>query len=406
MAPYPRKVDLDPGSYQTARDVPGIVDSVSLYLKREALAQGKMTEGLKIWLDPSIIDEKKIAAARPPGWRSGAFEKGLRQRLALKNAERAMMLKRKVFLQAYRNGRGDPAEHRKVLRRAVDRVKILHEEGAIIEDAIDAEEKENREVIYLITGRNVVQPGAYGSWSSANAQYTGVTDATSQSYKIWEELESAWFADCERGDHGHGPPQSRSRSSPDSAILSPSSARSSASSPAATSPSACPTSSPRLRSPSSPSPSSQPPASPCTRSCPPPRPAARTARPPPRAKPHLATIPIPGKMVYAVRANGQGVVFDDFEQARGLYYQAQAQGHSASLACTPSLTDGVCWLEGFVVGQTSVEAARRRLWIGEERTARQRRVTDNEGLDQVGYDWEASDSLSSDESDLSTELEL
>ncbi|KAJ6455094.1 hypothetical protein C8R47DRAFT_1228408 [Mycena vitilis] len=257
--------------------------------------------------------------------------------------------------------------------------------------------------IYLVTGRNVVQPGAYGSWPSANAQYTGVADAASQSYKIWEELEGAWFADCERGDHNrhhsHGQPQSRSRLSSDLPTLS---LRAPRSLPAATSPSA--------QSPSPPSPNSQPPALPCNKrsctpphaaACPPPHAAARTARPPPRVKPPHDTIAIPGKMVYVVRANGQGVVFDDFEQARGLYYQAQAQGHSASLACTPSLTDGVCWLEGFVVGQTSMEAARRRIWIGEEQSARQRRVT--EGPDQVGYDWEASDSLSSDESDLSLE---
>ncbi|KAJ7022493.1 hypothetical protein C8F04DRAFT_1272607 [Mycena alexandri] len=56
---------------------------------------------------------------------------------------------------------------------------------------------------YLVTGSNVVKPGAYSSWTSADAQYKGVSGATMKGYKSWTALESAWWAGCDRGEHKH-----------------------------------------------------------------------------------------------------------------------------------------------------------------------------------------------------------
>ncbi|KAJ7029114.1 hypothetical protein C8F04DRAFT_1188049 [Mycena alexandri] len=47
-----------------------------------------------------------------------------------------------------------------------------------------------------------------------------------------------------------------------------------------------------------------------------------------------------------------------------------SQGRSAALSAGPSLTDGVCFVEGFVVDESSQEGARRRRWIVEEHAAR------------------------------------
>ncbi|KAJ7817080.1 hypothetical protein B0H13DRAFT_1923161 [Mycena leptocephala] len=55
--------------------------------------------------------------------------------------------------------------------------------------------------VYLVTGRKVECPGAYASWTSADAQYRTVSAATVKGYKSWHALESAWFAGCDRGEH-------------------------------------------------------------------------------------------------------------------------------------------------------------------------------------------------------------
>lgn len=124
----------------------------------------------------------------------------------------------------------------------------------------------------------------------------------------------------------------------------------------------------------------------------------------PPVEPDVASL-IPGQMVYAVRSNGQGVVFTNYEQARGMYHQLQSLGLSPSLASSPSLTDGVSFVEGFAIRGTSAEAVRRRDWINEEYAAHQRRLlegwADGEGVEPW---WSESDDLS-DESDISTDWE-
>ncbi|KAF8181400.1 hypothetical protein K438DRAFT_1976121 [Mycena galopus ATCC 62051] len=59
---------------------------------------------------------------------------------------------------------------------------------------------------YLVTGLNVAHPGAYSSWQSGQAQYRGVSGATIKGYppSEWQQLEAAWHAGCDHGEHNHG----------------------------------------------------------------------------------------------------------------------------------------------------------------------------------------------------------
>ncbi|KAJ7030525.1 hypothetical protein C8F04DRAFT_1263824 [Mycena alexandri] len=56
---------------------------------------------------------------------------------------------------------------------------------------------------YLVTGGDVVVPGAYSSWESAHAEYTKTSSATVKGYTPgkWQNLEAAWHAACGRGEH-------------------------------------------------------------------------------------------------------------------------------------------------------------------------------------------------------------
>ncbi|KAJ7689139.1 hypothetical protein B0H17DRAFT_1135189 [Mycena rosella] len=76
-----------------------IVNSVSLYLKRESLSQGKMSTAFKIWLD---IDEKKIAAARPANYVKGGFERRMRAAIAQRQEERRIRTARHDTLMRHR----------------------------------------------------------------------------------------------------------------------------------------------------------------------------------------------------------------------------------------------------------------------------------------------------------------
>ncbi|KAJ7433328.1 hypothetical protein FB451DRAFT_1473558 [Mycena latifolia] len=232
--------------------------------------------------------------------------------------------------------------------------------------------------IYLVSGRNVCFPGAYVSWPSAEAQWTGVSDASMMSYRHWEPLEAVWWAGCDRGEHDHSvlnddaagtlilwasPTPSLSTSPSSLSVSPPSPSLPSPSSLAASSPSQLPRSSSRTRSRRTPRKSSMVPAL-------------------DKAPAAPATAHIAGRMAYAVKHNGGGVVFDDYGCARELYHTLQAEGESPSLASCPSLTEGVCFAEGFLLERAS--AARRR-WIDEERVARRRNVAEKwaTGLD----DW-------------------
>ncbi|KAJ7906472.1 hypothetical protein B0H13DRAFT_1880537 [Mycena leptocephala] len=445
------------------------VDQVSLVLKREALAEGGMTSALKVFLENA---EFKPGTPFPSQKLIDAREKSRRARLQLKNAERHMSRKESELAINFNRGPSSAALRTTLNSRyikAATRVRTLRKYVAYIDNQVEREEVERNNdekiaeylgagglvaegsrqtlhmKIYLVTGRKVECPGAYASWTSADAQYRTVSAATVKGYKSWHALESAWFAGCDRGEHDHPPRPTldgSAPSSPPSPPLPPSPLLPSSppSSPACTprptfrslsspadSPSSCirsPSSSTRSLSVASPSPPSPPARFPHT----PPGMSLAGATPyspttgkvGPRTSHMVSGSPsgrdvIPGKMAYAVRSNGQGVVFGSYEQARGLYHQLQSQGRDASLAASPSLTDSVSFLEGFPVAGSSAEAARRRAWIHKEYDARHRRLIDT-WRDTLGTDggesdgWEDGvesddDSWSSESSEVLTEVE-
>lgn len=127
---------------------------------------------------------------------------------------------------------------------------------------------------------------------------------------------------------------------------------------------------------------------------------------PPASSKTAVHAPIAGKMAYAVRMDGRGVVFDVFADARKLYHDLQAQGHSVALAAGPSLTDGVSFVENFAVDGSSSEARRRREWIVEEFGARGRRLSETWRAMAVSVDsWAEIESGGSgpEESDVSSD---
>ncbi|KAJ6466181.1 hypothetical protein DFH09DRAFT_1112379 [Mycena vulgaris] len=268
--------------------------------------------------------------------------------------------------------------------------------------------------IYLVTGRNVRFPGAYVSWltlarPSADSQYKSVSGATIKGYRQWSPLESAWFAGCDRGEHEHTAEAGAS----------------------------CPTDTPSVRS-LPPATRSLPPAmqsalplapvskaynlsstSPCQS---PSKLRARTAWdgatvvPPdltaltlssPSTSYNVGINTIPGRMAYAVKHGGRGAVFNQYSSARELYHRLEADGESPTLASCASLTEGICFVEGFSTAGPSAEAGARRRWIEEELTARTRHVAESWGkaMDnwRMGRDgvWR-SDSDESDDSDESS----
>ncbi|KAJ7141037.1 hypothetical protein C8R44DRAFT_866699 [Mycena epipterygia] len=250
--------------------------------------------------------------------------------------------------------------------------------------------------MYLVSGRTVEFPGAYVSWPSAAAQYNATSCATVKKYKTWAKLQAAWFAGCDRGEHDHPTSDDPQQPSTDGTLAVRSSVA-----PSFSQTFAAAHLSPSRRvktlrlplAPGSPSPAS----------------AATDTRSPSPARDAAV---IPGKMVYAVRHNGQGVVFDDYDVARTLYHKIQAEGGSPALASSPSLTEGICFVEGFCMENSSAEGARRRRWIEEERAARTRRVVHTWGYAvdswRTGSNgvWKSesdSESEDSEESSVSTE---
>ncbi|KAJ7107448.1 hypothetical protein C8R44DRAFT_885461 [Mycena epipterygia] len=226
--------------------------------------------------------------------------------------------------------------------------------------------------MYLVSGRNVEFPGAYVSWPSAAAQYHTTSSATVKKYKTWASLQAAWFAGCDRGEHDHPTSNDPQQPSMDGTLAVRSSA--------------APSSSQTFAAPHL---SPSPPAATDTRSRSPARDAAA----------------IPGKMAYAVRHNGQGVVFDDYSVARTLYHKIQAEGGSPALASSPPLTEGICFIEEFCAENSSAEGSRRRRWIEEERAAHTRRVVRTWGyaVDSWRKGGNGVWTSESDESSVSTE---
>ncbi|KAJ7639961.1 hypothetical protein DFH06DRAFT_1334880 [Mycena polygramma] len=305
-----------------------VVDPVTLHLKREAVVVGSIDDHLKSlgpsWCAESSIHQKNKIDA---------------DGFASKNPERHMLARRRAFLEKF----SDPAAQqpyalRRAIQRANDKVKQLAEEAAAIDNPRAAKEnqrgidgrgtREKRsaqlrlpedpklyEEWYLVTGRNVGKPGAYPSWR--RAQDTAEPTATPQTYTAWEALESACL---------HYMP----------APLAPALALVSLFA------------------------------------------IGLTIRPSPAddASVFFTLADASYSSLFPAAAPACDALIDTpryprEDGARALYLQLQGQGFSAALSCSPSLTDGVCWIEGFVIGAPSREAARRRAWIGEEHAARQ-----------------------------------
>ncbi|KAJ7225300.1 hypothetical protein GGX14DRAFT_556102 [Mycena pura] len=204
---------------------------------------------------------------------------------------------------------------------------------------------------WLVSGVNVKQPGAYVSWSSANAQYMGVPGAACKTYDAsqWNELESAWHASCLRGEHGdHEWLDESVPVAPGPALQTPTLAT--RASPAASSrlshtPQWARTPATRIVTIDSRTPS------------PTPSPSNISSSPSPTTASHSIT---PARQwVYAVRARGSGQIFDMFGPAPAR--------NSPNLSISRSLTAAV----GFVQEQLSVSAAEdtpenRERWIREE----------------------------------------
>ncbi|KAJ7710794.1 hypothetical protein B0H17DRAFT_1190485 [Mycena rosella] len=230
--------------------------------------------------------------------------------------------------------------------------------------------------IYLVTGQNIRCPGAYISWPSANAQYSTVSRATLKSYKQWAPLEVAWFASCDRGEHTHP-------ADPDILVATvrldwgqSTLAQISVIAPRIPASALCvanvicpqaPASSHEAHHPCCPRSRCNLSACACSSPAHAPPPAHDTLP----VHPSSPSMRIVGKMAYAIKHGGRGVVFDDYGGARELYHRLQINGGSPSLAMSLSLTRGVSYLEGFLLGEAS---AARQSWIGKERKARGVRV--------------------------------
>jgi hypothetical protein len=245
---------------------------------------------------------------------------------------------------------------------------------------------------------------------SADAQYKGVPGATLKGYKTWEPLEAAWYGGCDRGEHAH-PAACDAASSSDTGNVA-ARAGLTALRPVAAS------SSPHWRTASA-SPESSP-----SRHAQLLFPSAvkaavgATCSPRHLSSAHPAPLPcseaaIPGRMSYAVKHSAaEGAVYADYEAARAVYHRLQAEGKDPILAAGPSLTEAVCFLEGFSFANGSTEASRRRRWTEEERAARVHHVgemwrdaveTWRLGRRDVWISGSDDDSSDSDESSVSTE---
>ncbi|KAJ7689137.1 hypothetical protein B0H17DRAFT_1135187 [Mycena rosella] len=221
--------------------------------------------------------------------------------------------------------------------------------------------------LYLVTGVQVNKPGAYMSWSSASAQYTGVSAATLKRYRSWPPLECAWFAACARGEHDH----------PGDPILS-SSLTVGRSSSDRRSPHAKRAHPPSLSAPTANLSSHPSAANPPT--------VSHAAHLRPLSSFSALPAPaVPGKIAYAVGTIGQsqGIVFDSYGSARNLYHQLQAAGESPSLAAASSLTDGICLVDGFMLQGPSAEASQRRgeetYWISDSESESELEVSGTVG---------------------------
>ncbi|KAJ7917980.1 hypothetical protein B0H13DRAFT_2321776 [Mycena leptocephala] len=253
---------------------------------------------------------------------------------------------------------------------------------------------------YLVTGANVRQPGVYHSWPSADAQYKKVSAATLKGYEPaeWPALEAAWQAACDRGEHRHVQPRSSSPSPATPIKPRGMSTRTYAPPPPVTSGKARATpQSDRAASPRAASrrPSAVPLFLINSRS---PSPTAALPSSPPIIAGPASRVAPAGRRAYAVRCQGRGEVFDEYQPARDHYHSLQHLGEHPVLAIRDSLTAAVCFIEE---EHPAPDAAVRAHWIREELGVREGRASSL--MASSTSDSEESDlELSSSEADAAT----
>ncbi|KAJ7803724.1 hypothetical protein B0H14DRAFT_3487085 [Mycena olivaceomarginata] len=270
--------------------------------------------------------------------------------------------------------------------------------------------------IYLVSGPDCKNPGAFVSWPSASAEFNRHPTTSIKSYGDWDVVQSAWWAGCDRGDHVHDTgsqvvlslPRTKkplgTTTTPVRSVVPPSAVQRSKSVPLP------------LVEISSRSPSPVRVHASSSRGTRSPKKAAT------RLPPAEAAASPPGRRVYAIRSRDDlsgGVIFSDYREAQAWYNAEQAAGFApvmvtgASLMAAVNFTDCFPDVDPDTVRQDFVaeenRARRCRVAADIQRTAYHRGVL--ESLQDLREDAGAESDHDSDESDvlrstLSLESEL
>lgn len=217
-----------------------------------------------------------------------------------------------------------------------------------------------------ITIKYIVKPVAR---QSASAQHSGISGSTVKRYRAhrWPQLEAAWYAACDRGEHNHAASvaQPTVTRTPSSAPTTPQDTRTkSRMRQTTTAPSHPPTSRTVPNAPRCPPPSRIQTVFIDSRS---PSPTGNSASPSDRSF-HAAATPA-GKLAYAVRCDGVGEIYDEYGPARDHYHGLQHLGRHPVLAVHKSLTAAVSFVEEGT-GHRPRHLGQREHWIQEELLAR------------------------------------
>ncbi|KAJ7438841.1 hypothetical protein B0H11DRAFT_2254346 [Mycena galericulata] len=223
--------------------------------------------------------------------------------------------------------------------------------------------------VYLVCGVLVKHAGVYASWHSAEAEYSGVSNAALKGFTDWRLLRSAWHARCDLGEHDHPARLTLVDTAPAPVLPAQASPRWTPSQPAATpghirqaprtlSPTPVGTQqNPRRRAPSltqALSPARMPSPPPCT-----PSPVqsfvidSRSASP---ASDRSASLALPEYStdgaglerltVYAVRAGTEGEIFTNAQVARTHFLELHRDGRHPRFAVSQSVDRAIAWIEG------------------------------------------------------------
>ncbi|KAJ7429400.1 hypothetical protein B0H11DRAFT_2265904 [Mycena galericulata] len=244
--------------------------------------------------------------------------------------------------------------------------------------------KEDCHKIYLATGENLPNAGAYSSWTTAGAIIHGRSSASAPIYHSWEKAVAAWRVLCERGMHDHAshspvkgvPPATAVSPSPAARRSTTRSERSSTAAPSTAAPSPG-----TARTRTNPSILKMPGFS----TMPIPPREATTPSPSQRSFPSRtfmsrhgpAIVPAPPALrAYAIRWADTGVVCGSFGEAKQLYEELDGQGQCPRMLTTPSFVEAACFAEGFSVTEPTEEAQQRKRWVKSQENTHRARMAD------------------------------